>query len=201
MHSRDDRPDPDREPGLTTQDIAHPGAGAGAAGERGAAVFPGEATATDDADRAGARDDADRADTRDAYGEGFPAGEDVVKGDAGAGRHDLAGGNGAVQGNDTAAGRGGAGHDADEPLLGSGETEDLRTKWSEIQGRFVDDPQDAVRSADSLVAEVMQTLAATFSSHKQGLEGQWDRGEQVATEDLRLALQHYRSFFNRLLNT
>lgn len=47
----------------------------------------------------------------------------------------------------------------------------------------------------------MQTLARTFSAHKQGLEGQWGKGEQVATEELRLALQHYRSFFNRLLNT
>lgn len=47
----------------------------------------------------------------------------------------------------------------------------------------------------------MQNLAGTFATHKQGLESQWDRGEQVATEDLRLALQHYRSFFNRLLNT
>ncbi|MER6202353.1 hypothetical protein ABT234_33925 [Streptomyces sp. NPDC001586] len=90
---------------------------------------------------------------------------------------------------------------ADEPLLGAEDTADYRKAWNEIQGRFVDDPQEAVRSADALVAEVMQTLARTFSTHKQGLEGQWGQGEQVATEELRLALQHYRSFFNRLLNT
>ncbi len=90
---------------------------------------------------------------------------------------------------------------ADEPLLGTKEAEEYRRTWSEIQGRFVDDPQDAVTSADALVAEVMQALAQTFSTRKQGLEGQWDQGEQVATEDLRLALQQYRSFFNRLLNT
>ncbi|WP_327266548.1 hypothetical protein OG444_38650 [Streptomyces sp. NBC_01232] len=90
---------------------------------------------------------------------------------------------------------------ADEPLLGGEEAERYRTTWSEIQGRFVDDPQDAVKSADALVAEVMQALAQTFSTRKQGLEGQWDQGEQVATEELRLALQQYRSFFNRLLNT
>ncbi len=47
----------------------------------------------------------------------------------------------------------------------------------------------------------MQALATTFSEHKQGLEGQWHRGEEVATEELRVALQRYRSFFNRLLNT
>ncbi len=91
--------------------------------------------------------------------------------------------------------------DTEEPLLGTKETEEYRRKWSEIQGRFVDDPQDAVRSADTLVAEVMQDLAGSFSTRKQGLEGQWGRGEQVATEDLRVSLQHYRSFFNRLLKT
>ncbi|MFD6183817.1 hypothetical protein [Streptomyces goshikiensis] len=89
----------------------------------------------------------------------------------------------------------------DEPLLGVEDAEGYRKAWSDIQGRFVDDPQEAVRSADALVAEVMQTLARTFSARKQGLEGQWGRGGQVATEELRLALQQYRSFFNRLLNT
>ncbi|MFG2341166.1 hypothetical protein [Streptomyces yangpuensis] len=91
--------------------------------------------------------------------------------------------------------------DTEEPLLGTADTEEYRRKWSDIQGRFVDDPQEAVRSADTLVAEVMQDLAGSFSTRKQGLEGQWGRGEQVATEDLRVALQHYRSFFNRLLKT
>ncbi|MFC9294586.1 hypothetical protein ACFTWH_13470 [Streptomyces sp. NPDC057011] len=89
----------------------------------------------------------------------------------------------------------------EQPLLATGEAERYRTAWSEIQVRFVDDPREAVTSADALVAEVMQNLAGTFASHKQELEGQWQSGEHVATEDLRLALQHYRSFFNRLLKT
>ncbi|MGC4985874.1 hypothetical protein ACLQ18_35550 [Streptomyces sp. DT193] len=58
-----------------------------------------------------------------------------------------------------------------------------------------------MHTADALVADVMQRPAATFTDHKQELEGQWNRGEQVNTEDLRLALRHYRSFFNRLLVT
>ncbi|AJT62585.1 hypothetical protein T261_0896 [Streptomyces lydicus] len=87
------------------------------------------------------------------------------------------------------------------PLLGTQETEGLRTRWQEIQQGFVDDPQQSVRAADALVAEVMQLLATTFADHKQGLEGQWHRGEEVATEDLRLALRQYRSFFDRLLST
>lgn len=96
---------------------------------------------------------------------------------------------------------GGPEAERDEPLLDTQEAEGFRTAWDEIQSRFVDDPQDAVKSADTLVAEVMQALAQSFSAHKQGLEGQWGRGEEVATEELRLALQRYRSFFNRLLKT
>ncbi|MCX4790368.1 MULTISPECIES: hypothetical protein [unclassified Streptomyces] len=87
-----------------------------------------------------------------------------------------------------------------EPLLGN-EQEVFRARWQKIQGEFVDDPKNAVNAADQLVAETMQALATTFAEHKRGLEGQWHRGEEVATEDLRLALQRYRSFFNRLLST
>jgi hypothetical protein len=88
-----------------------------------------------------------------------------------------------------------------EPLLGPDEAEAFQAKWQAVQTAFVDDPQDAVRTADALVAEVMQTLARSFASRKEGLESQWGRGEEVLTEDLRIALQRYRSFFNRLLST
>lgn len=88
-----------------------------------------------------------------------------------------------------------------EPLLGPEEAEAFQSKWQAVQTAFVDDPQDAVRTADALVAEVMQTLARSFASRKEGLESQWSRGEEVLTEDLRIALQRYRSFFNRLLST
>ncbi|MFD9607577.1 hypothetical protein [Streptomyces sp. NPDC059970] len=90
--------------------------------------------------------------------------------------------------------------EVNEPLLGK-EQEEFRVRWQKIQGEFVDDPKSAVNAADQLVAETMQALATTFSEHKRGLEGQWHRGEEVATEDLRIALQRYRSFFNRLLST
>jgi hypothetical protein len=86
-------------------------------------------------------------------------------------------------------------------LLTPEDEEGFRTRWHEVQDRFVDDPRDAVHTADALVADVMQRLAATFADHRQELEGQWNRGEQANTEDLRLALRHYRSFFNRLLAT
>ena len=65
----------------------------------------------------------------------------------------------------------------------------------------MDDPQKAVQGADQLVAEVIQTVAVTFDNHKRDLESQWHQGKEVATEDLRLALRQYCSFFNRLLST
>jgi hypothetical protein len=54
--------------------------------------------------------------------------------------------------------------------------------------------------ADSLVAVAMKRLAEMFAAERARLEGQWDRGDNVSTEDLRLALQRYRSFFGRILS-
>lgn len=90
--------------------------------------------------------------------------------------------------------------DAGAPLFAQGEVEEFRIQWRELQAAFVDSPQEAVRDADELVAEIMQNLAATFADHKRTLEDQWSRGDEVQTEDLRLALRRYRSFFNQLLS-
>ncbi|MER5387359.1 hypothetical protein ABT040_45350 [Streptomyces sp. NPDC002688] len=103
--------------------------------------------------------------------------------------------------NTQSPGRGAQAEEDVPQLLSAEDEEGFRTRWQEVQNRFVDDPRDAVHTADALVADVMQRLAATFADHKQELEGQWNRGERANTEDLRLALQHYRSFFNRLLVT
>jgi hypothetical protein len=90
--------------------------------------------------------------------------------------------------------------DGREPLLADEATSDVRSRWEEIQGSFVDEPRRAVEEADTLVAELMQRLADSFAQEREGLEGQWDRGDEVSTEDLRIALQRYRSFFDRLLS-
>jgi len=85
-------------------------------------------------------------------------------------------------------------------LFAAEEVQGFRDNWQEIQIAFVDDPKSAVSQADELVAAVIQSLAATFAEHKSELESQWNQGE-AATEDLRLALRQYRSFFNQLLSS
>ena len=90
---------------------------------------------------------------------------------------------------------------ADVQLMPEDHAGRLREQWHQVQATFVDDPRGAVAQADTLVAEVMQTLAAGFAEHKRGLEASWQRGEQAGTEDLRVALQSYRAFFDRLLHS
>jgi hypothetical protein len=79
------------------------------------------------------------------------------------------------------------------------ESSGYQGRWETIQTNFVDDPRRTVEEADELVAEVMRRLAESFAAERERLEGQWGRGEDVSTEDLRVALQRYRSFFQRLL--
>jgi membrane-anchored protein YejM (alkaline phosphatase superfamily) len=86
------------------------------------------------------------------------------------------------------------------PLFAAAAAEAFRSRWQDIQASFVDEPQGAVEQADSLVAEVMQQLATTFADERAQLEVHGDHGEGISTEDLRMALRRYRSFFDRLLS-
>lgn len=81
------------------------------------------------------------------------------------------------------------------PLFTAAAADDFRAHWNIVQQGFVDDPKDAVRQGDELVAQVIKSLAETFAYQRAALEG-----EQGSTEDLRLALRRYRSFFERLLS-
>lgn len=96
---------------------------------------------------------------------------------------------------------GGAGDDDStrEPLLSEGSANGYRQRWEQIQARFVDDPRSSVEQADSLVNDVVRELEASFGSEREALEAQWQRGEDVETENLRVVLRRYRSFFGRLL--
>jgi hypothetical protein len=85
-------------------------------------------------------------------------------------------------------------------LLPRSENESFQGRWETIQTAFVDEPRQTVEQADELVAEVMRRLAEGFADERERLETQWGRGEDVSTEDLRIALQRYRGFFQRLLS-
>jgi len=85
-------------------------------------------------------------------------------------------------------------------LFGDNDAADLRKRWVDVQTGFLDEPRKAVEHADSLVAEVMKSLAEMFANERAALERQWDRGDNVTTEDLRVALRRYRTFFDRLLS-
>jgi hypothetical protein len=75
-----------------------------------------------------------------------------------------------------------------------------RTQWESIQTGFVDQPRAAVEQADALVSQVVTRLTEMFTRERLTLEEQWMKGDNVSTEDLRVALTRYRSFFHRLLS-
>lgn len=86
------------------------------------------------------------------------------------------------------------------PLFVPEAAEAFRSRWDAIQIGFVDDPNLSVRSADELVAQVMKSLAETFARERTQLEAQFKETEDTSTENLRIALCRYRSFFQRLLS-
>ena len=123
--------------------------------------------------------------------------------------HDQHGGEHAGHGQQGGAGSGmaavqgerpGESHVTSTPLLDPHDAQGFERRWEEVQVSFVDQPQQALHQADALVDEVMQRITRRFSDERGGLESQWSQGGEVSTEDLRVALQHYRSFFNRLLS-
>jgi hypothetical protein len=87
----------------------------------------------------------------------------------------------------------------DGALFEEGEVSRLRNRWIEIQSGFVDEPRRAVKDADGLVVELAKRLTDMFSAERADLERQWDRNNEVTTEDLRVALKRYHTFFDRLL--
>ena len=88
---------------------------------------------------------------------------------------------------------------SDDVLFAADDLADLRARWAGVQAAFVDDPKDCVQKADALVSDLVEQLTTEFAQTRSRLEEQWSRGKQASTEDLRLALMHYREFFERLL--
>lgn len=86
-----------------------------------------------------------------------------------------------------------------EPLFEDESARKFRSRWQVIQGKFVDDPRASVKQADDLVADIIKSVTMSFADRRIGLEKQWNSGENISTEDMRVALKRYRSFFERLL--
>jgi hypothetical protein len=85
-------------------------------------------------------------------------------------------------------------------LFPQGELQEFRVRWDQVQASFVDDPRRAVQDADNLVERVVQRIAEQFAEQRAKLEGQWSRGDDATTEELRRGLRQYRAFFERLLS-
>ena len=85
-------------------------------------------------------------------------------------------------------------------LFPDNEREEAERRWLDIQAKFVDEPRSSVEEANALVAELVDRLVSGFGEERSRLEAQWARGDDVTTEDLRVTLQRYRSFFGRLLD-
>ena len=185
-------------PGYADETAMSGGRGDSAAMSAGRGGYAGDeaATTTGSAGSSGGMVD-DRAN--------YPGDTGVAGGSTGYVDDAAMGGRGSGVGSTGAAGNGFggngvAGNEAG-PLLASAEAEGFRARWTDVQTGFVDEPRRAVEQADGLTAELMQHLAKTFADERVQLERQWDRGEDIHTDDLRTAFQRYRSFFERLLST
>ena len=149
---------------------------------------------TEDLMASGGADDRDTPDRTDNVQSEHPSPEGNDRGDL-ADSREASTGNGSGDRPATPAGQ----DDGPAALIESSDSARFRNRWHDVQAAFVDDPRRAVSDADQLVAELMESLAAAFSDRKQALEGRWQQGQDAQTEDLRLALRGYRSFFDQLL--
>jgi hypothetical protein len=84
-------------------------------------------------------------------------------------------------------------------LLDPEDTELFRGRWRDLHGAFVDEPQRVLAGADELVTELLHRLGQTFAADRAALEAQWRAGGDAAIEDLRLAVQRFQLFFERVL--
>ena len=87
-----------------------------------------------------------------------------------------------------------------EPLFTPELARDYRSRWAAVQSSFVDDPKRAVQQGDELVAQMMKSLAESFAGERTRLEAQLVQTDDASTENLRVSLRRYRSFFERLLS-
>ena len=71
-----------------------------------------------------------------------------------------------------------------------------RARWNEIQAMFVDDPRSSVELAAGLADASAEALVASVRQRQRSLLSTW-HGD-AGTEDLRIALQQYRTYWDHL---
>jgi hypothetical protein len=79
------------------------------------------------------------------------------------------------------------------------DSDELLERWQRAQAAFVDSPREAVQEAGVIVEDVLGRLRESFDAERSRLEEAWQAGDEPSTEDLRVAIQRYRTFFDRLL--
>ena len=102
--------------------------------------------------------------------------------------------------------------------LSAGDRTRFVESWRKVQARFVDGPGEAVTEADQLLGDVMSTRGYPVSDFEQraadisvdhplvlenyrsahNIAGRQSSG-QASTEDLRMAMIHYRTLFEELV--
>jgi hypothetical protein len=194
------RADADRVPdrtigdrGADRDDSGRSGGGAAAGAAAGAAVAA--ATHHDDdrrADRTGFSevDDTSAVEPDNSRAAAMAAGgrDEADRADAVA---DEAGGSATSATSDGSADR--------ERLVPAARAQKYSSRWDALKGDFVDEPQRAVVQADQLVGELLDEIQKVFTDQRRELDKGFDH-DKASTEDLRLALRRYRSFFDRLLS-
>lgn len=137
----------------------------------------------------------------------MPGGGTPERRDPGGGAEPPAGAHAAPAGPGTGApgpggpdGPGVGGPAGDHPgLVPADRARGYQDRWNALKGDFVDEPRAAVGSANALVGEVLDEIEATFRRQREQIEHDLD-SQGASTEELRLALNRYRSFFERLLS-
>ena len=178
------------EPGRETPSNVTP---IGSRGER-SATAPAESRPATPPTDSGPRPMPERSDTATMRPDSASAPATAQSGTAA-----IAAGSGTASGT-AAMANNAAGTSERTPLFANDEAERFRSDWHQVQAGFVDEPRHAVEQADEMVARTIKRLAEVFAQERSKLEEQWSRGDDVSTEDFRLALQRYRSFFDRLLS-
>ena len=76
----------------------------------------------------------------------------------------------------------------------------FRQRWLQLQAGFIDQPQETVEEADRLLADVLERLTRGLVAERESLAARWrSAGDRADTEELRVAVQGYRSMLDRLL--